>query len=83
MKKIIIDILWWCLNKLDPFEIIKTEVGIQEVSIKISKNFYRKNKWEYFSATIGMWVKDNRTISDIGVWKNGELSAKRLYEIMK
>lgn len=56
MKNIIKDILWYCLNKLDPIQYKKIDIN-KDVAIKISKQYFKVNKFHHVSLNINYWLK--------------------------
>jgi len=79
MKKIIIDMLWYFLNKLDPMGVVGVSLNPEEISIKIDKKFYRKNVWQNMNVSISAWIKKSNKTEMAGnalLYMNGKLERK-------
>lgn len=63
MKKHIINILWYLLNKLDKQNIKITKIGEKEITYKLSKKYFRKNEWTNLTLTLNYWIRfeNNKT----------------------
>jgi len=78
MKKIIKDLLWYILNKLDPLSIKSMEINNTQISITFNKDFWEVDKWNHLSATILCCLKvdseSKKTLMDnIFVYKDTEI----------
>ncbi len=86
MKKLIINILWFFLDKLSPAEFIKTDFDTNQIIITVGKKFYRKNEWTHFCGAVAGWIKktpETQIISEVMVFKGGELYKQTLGEVYK
>lgn len=86
MKKLIVNILWFLINKLDPLSIESTNITTEGITIKFKKRFLRKDTWHMLTTTINLWVKKGDTKSEIAevcIWKDTKLSEKYIMNLIK
>lgn len=88
-KNIIINILWFCLNKLDKSNVVKgIEIKETEVNIKLNKKYYRRGEWTNLAITTSFWIlfkkeeKEPVKYQEIAIYSKG-LKKKEIKELAK
>ena len=86
MKQLIIDFLWYLLNKLDKPNIIKANINGIEAKVVFYKRYYRRGEWTNLTATINYWVLINKNkpimLKETAIYSRG-LKKKEIIELSK
>lgn len=88
MKNLLINILWYLLNRLDKQNIKITKIGDEEITYKLSKNYFRKNEWTNLALTLDYWIRfeDNKTkpivFENIKIYSNAK-KKKEIKQLLK